>query len=475
VLRSGFSEIRDKGLVEHSLGDLFLAGLTSIDHIDPALHITTVDGYVLLTHADDPAARIKRPADDDMQGWIKATTAMFDYARRMSPLAALADREMLYQFMFEGALAKIDSYSRYSGARNARNNRAARNGFVGVGIDYDMVPGGAIVRSLTPNGPAAQSGLKVDDMISSADNRTLVGVTRDAARRLLSGAPDSVVRLSVSRPGDDRMLLFPVKRSLIVPRTVESQIENGVLFIVVRSFNIRTSADVSTAVTAAKSEVGGKLAGVVLDLRSDPGGLLDQAIDLSDLFLEGGTIATLAGRHPGAHQFYAARPGDIADGSPMVVLVDGKSASSAEITAAALADNARALIVGTNTLGKGSVQTLIRLPNDGEIALTWSEVVSPGGYKLHGLGLMPTICTSDYAGSLSTILESVYRRDTPWRTSAEAWRTVEAGTDSAKKMRALCPGQPRRDATIDQALALRVAADRALYAQASSASLASSR
>ncbi len=475
VLRAGIGEIRDKGLVEVSTGELFLAGLKTMNQFDPALHLEDRDNMLTLSRLDQPIAQHQKPQADDMQGWIVATAAMFDHAKNMSPMLKVVDNDAFYQLMFDGALAKIDNYSRYSSGRNARANRAARNGFIGIGIDYDMVPGGAIIRSLVADGPAANAGLLVDDMISAADNKSLVGLTREGARRMIAGPPDSTVRLSVFRYGEARVLVMPVKRTLIVPHTVESSVIESVALIKVHSFNVRTSADVSAAIADTKAKLDGKLKGVVLDLRGDPGGLLDQAVDLSDLFLDGGTIATLNGRHPGAKQFYAARPGDIADGKPMVVLVDGKSASSSEITAAALADNGRAVIVGTNTLGKGSVQTLIRLPNDGEIALTWAEVLSPGGYRFHGLGLLPSICTSEATASFASFTEHVYRREAPWRAMPEAWRTAERGTAATAKLRGLCPAQARADQDLDLALAVRLATDRALYAQASSASLASSR
>lgn len=475
VLRTGFTEIRDKGLVENTIADLFLAGLAEIKQLDPALRFTAADGRLMLRYGELPPADVARPADGDLAGWIGATTTLFAYAQETSPLAKLADRERLYQFMFEGALSKVDAYSRYSGRSNARANRAARNGFVGIGIDYEMVPGGAIIRSVVADGPAARAGLKSDDLISAADNKSLVGLTRDGARRLIAGPPDSVVRLTVFRAGEDRALNLAIRRSLIVPRTVEATLIDGIAFLKVRSFNIRTASDVSQAVAEAKASNGGGIDGVVLDLRGDPGGLLDQAVDLSDLFLEGGTITTLTGRHPGAKQYYAAKPGDIADGKPIVVLVDGKSASAAEIAAAALADNGRALVIGTNTLGKGSVQTLIRLPNDGEIALTWAEVVSPGGYKVHGLGLLPTICTSGSDGPLAEIMEAIYRREAPWRARPVAWRAGAPDDAAAAYLRGMCPAQSRPDQYIDQALAVRVALDRALYAQASSANLAASR
>lgn len=476
VLRAGFGEIRDKSLVERSAADLFIAGLKDIVYLDSALRFEATPENLVLSRAEHVYPVLARPADDDLQGWVTASLAVFDQARRISPIAATADREALYQFMFDGALASVDPYSRYSGNRNARANRAARNGFIGIGIEYDMDPGGALVSQVIADSPAEEAGLKTGDLISAVEGKTLVGVSRETVQRLISGPPDTTIKLTVFRSGAPAALAMATRRGLIVPHTVDwNTTPEGVAVIEVHSFNARTSLEVSQAVAKAKDRMNGRLKGIVLDLRGDPGGLLDQAVDLSDLFLDGGSIVTLSGRHPGAMQYYAARPGDIAEGVPLVVLVDGKSASSSEIAAAALADNGRALTVGTNTLGKGSVQTLIRLPNDGEIALTWAEVLSPAGYRVHGLGLLPAICTSNSAGPLKAIVERVSRREAPWRALPAAWRADERTAEALGQLRGLCPAQSRQEEKIDETLAVRVAADPALYAQASSHSLAANQ
>lgn len=474
VLRTGFSEIREKGLVERPMAELFVAGLKNISYLDPRYRFNAADDLLELRDHEETLLTLPAPEADDLPGWIAATLSIYEKARTSSPIAVQTDREMLYQFMFDGALNQIDPYSRYSGNRNARANRAARNGAIGIGMDYEMRVGGAQISSIVRNGPAERAGLQVGDLISSVDGKPLAGLTRDTARRLFTGTADSVVRMQVFRPGFDSSMTVAARRGLVVPHTVDLSVTDNVAYLKVRSFNVHTSIEVSQAIAKAKEETKNELTGVVLDLRGDPGGLLDQAIDLSDLFLDSGSIVTLTGRHAGSKQYYAARPGDIADGKPMVILVDGKSASSSEITAAALADNGRALTIGTNTLGKGSVQTLIRLPNDGEIALTWAEVVSPAGYRVHGLGLLPTICTSDYAGPLASLMEHVYRREAPWRALPERWKTPERNPDTVGELRGLCPAQSRPEELIDQALAIRMATDRALYAQASAASLASS-
>src|SRR5262249_55126034 len=148
----------------------------------------------------------------------------------------------------------------------------------------------------------------------------------------------------------------------------------------------------SQLVTDARKANGSALKGIVLDMRGDPGGLLDQAIETADLFLDSGVIAILKGRHPGAQQFYSAHRGDIADGTPIVILTDGHTASAAEIVTAALQDNGRAVVVGTESLGKGSVQTIVGLPSGGELSISWAHVTTPRGTLLHGLGILPDIC-----------------------------------------------------------------------------------
>jgi carboxyl-terminal processing protease len=170
----------------------------------------------------------------------------------------------------------------------------------------------------------------------------------------------------------------------------------------VKSFNQRTAAAIAERIAAA-----GPVRGIILDLRGDPGGLLDQAVAVADLFLDKGVIATLRGRHPGAMQFYAATPGDVAQGAPMVMLLDGRSASAAEILAAALQENGRAIAVGTASVGKGTVQTIVPLASGGELALTWARVFTPAGAILAGRGVLPDVCTGGAPASAPDVLAAV--------------------------------------------------------------------
>jgi carboxyl-terminal processing protease len=318
----------------------------------------------------------------------------------------------------------------------------------------------------------ASAGARLGDIIVAIDGKATAGVSRETAQRLISGPPQSVVRLSLLRTGEAEVARAEARRGLIIPRTVRMTVDGDIGRIEISSFNMRTSADVSAAVAEMKAR---NVRGLVLDLRNDPGGLLDQGVEIADLFLSVGVITTLDGRHPGAKQHYEARPGDIAEGLPMIVLIDGKSASASEIVAAALADNGRAVTVGTNTLGKGSVQTLIRLPNDGEMALTWSQAWSPDGYRIHELGVLPSVCTSGFTGPMAEMVGATFRDRAQNAGDREAWRTPVKDAESRKALRALCPAESRPDRTVDVLVAERLVSDPAFYARAVATSVAAAR
>ncbi|MDX2222711.1 MAG: S41 family peptidase [Rhodospirillaceae bacterium] len=475
VLRAGFTEIREKALEPPPIDQLFLAGLGNFRRIDSALGVRADAETLTLSVAGDELLVAPRPAADDLGGWVSTTLALFDAATASSDEAAAADAEVLYKVMFDGALGRIDQYSRYSGRRTAHANRASRNGTVGLGFTFDIVDEGLIVRSVVAQGPLDSAGVRANDIILAIDEQNIAGVSRDQAMRLLAGPSGSQVSLAVRRAGMTQVSVAQPRRGLVIPKTVTAHLDGDVAVVEIGSFNIKTAADVAHAVHRLRRESERPLSGLVLDLRGDPGGLLDQAVEVSDMFLDTGVIANMAGRHPGAMQYYAATPGDIIDGLPIVVVVDGKSASAAEIVAAALSDNNRALVIGTNTLGKGTVQTLIRLPNDGEIALTWSRVVSPGGYIIHDLGVLPTVCTSGAAGSVAERVEDIFAHAIDPALRRLQWRTGSDDPARRAELRRLCPAEHRPGNEVDAVLAVRLAADRGLYARSSVTSLAESR
>jgi carboxyl-terminal processing protease len=185
-----------------------------------------------------------------------------------------------------------------------------------------------------------------------------------------------------------------IERTHITPQTVFYRREGDFAIIELTSFNADSASSMTQAVFRARHDLGDHMRGVILDLRNNPGGLLHQAVRIADLFIESGRIISTRGRHRDSLQVFDATPGDITDGAPIAVLINGYSASAAEILAAALQDRGRAVIIGTTSYGKGTVQTVLRMPNDGELILTWARLHAPSGYAMHGLGVVPTICTS---------------------------------------------------------------------------------
>lgn len=243
--------------------------------------------------------------------------------------------------------------------------------------------------------------------------------------------------------------------------TVGMVLGEQIATIQIVGFNQQTAAHLEAKLREAQTVLGRSWKGLILDLRGNPGGLLEQAIKSADLFLGPGRIAAARGRHPLASLNHDAAEGDLAQGVAMVVLVDGRTASSAEVLAAALQDRGRAALVGSTTYGKGLVQTVIELPNGGEIDLSWSRLLAPSGYALQGLGVLPNVCTSATAkhAGLAGLESGAAGGD------FAQWRTVGLGSKAARaRLRAICP--PDSQGAEAESLALRLLSDRALYAKA---------
>lgn len=464
VLNYGFTEIKDRALNEPDIGGLFMHALENLSTIDPAVGVGMKDGELLLTYADVPLPLVAAPAHGDIGSWVKTTLTAVLTLRQVSMPMKMANSESLYKAIFPPALKVLDPYSRYAGRDEAIRSRLIRDGIIGLGIRVIAAKDGVAIQSIVKNGPAENAGLKLDDLITHVDGVPLVNRPVEEARRFLEGKADTVVQLTVRRPQAPDAFSVAVRRDLVIPDTVVANTVNDILEIRIRSFNQRTAQSVEKAVLSARE--AGPVKGIVLDLRSDPGGLLDQAVDLADLFLDSGTIIALRGRHPGAQQFYGAHSGDIAQGIPISVVIDGRAASASEIVAVALQDNQRAAVVGTVSLGKGSVQTVIRLPNQGEIVLTWSRAYTPRGALLHGLGVLPDVCLSGESGTLSDTVGRIFKGGGPPAELVNGWRAPPAEAQGLEELRAACPPEAHPDRALDLEVARRLVQDPALYAQA---------
>jgi carboxyl-terminal processing protease len=252
---------------------------------------------------------------------------------------------------------------------------------------------------------------------------------------------------------------------VILP-TVKVSRDGGTVVLQVASFNQNTTQQVVEALGAVKREMGPRLRGIVLDLRGNPGGLLDQAVSLSDVFIANGPIVSTVGRHPASRQFFEASGDSVVPQVPVVVLINGGSASSSEIVAAALQDVGRAVIVGSTSYGKGTVQTVLRLPNDGELTLTWAQLVAPSGYLLHDHGVVPNLCTSDLSDDDNSVQVALQRASgSAGPPTPPPRRRTGLDEQAWSQLRHSCPAR-QGDHQIDIKVAKRLLADPLLYSRA---------
>lgn len=462
----GFSAMVDRHLQPVTAASIALDGMRGLAEIDPQMAVLVQGGVVRLSTSDTLLGEYPAPAASNAAGWAQVTVAAISDARQSSEALRGADSEKLYQAVFEGALGKADVFSRYASAKEARENRANRNGFGGIGITFDIMDSEPRIVEIIEDAPAARAGLKVGDVIISIDGQTARSLDRSAISALLRGPVASDLTLLVRRGSE--ALPIAIRRSLIVPRTVTMTLVGGIAEFKITSFNQRTAYGLENLLKDAKNRLGPGLTGVILDMRGNPGGLLDKAVSVVDLFVARGPIVSTKGRHPEAGNAFEAHPGDMGEDLPMVVLVDGRSASAAEIVASALQDAGRAVVVGTNSYGKGTVQTVIGLPNDGEITLTWSRFHTPSGYALHGLGVLPAICTANNPTNASvidgltrgTLADKLPETLAVWRHAGFEETALRA------RLRDTCPPSRRSEVKADLELAEKLLLNRAAHARA---------
>ena len=464
VLVKGFDEIQEHALDKPPLDTMFMAALNGMKTVDPALQVKSVKKSLALYYSDRKIVELGPASKPDIRTWSFATLRALMGARRSSPAFRALDEEGLYKVVFGYALTTLDPYSRYAGRQVAASLRLVREGVIGLGVRLELDSDGARVKAILDDSPASNAGLHLNDMIVQANGVRLKNRQLAEVRRSLDGSVGKTVNLTVRRPGEQNPLDFKVALDLVVPDTVAETFDNGILVLTIQSFNQRTAYAVEKAVTTARDS--GKLKAIVLDFRGNGGGLLDQAVDIADLFLDSGDIITLRGRHPDANQYYKANPGDIAPGIPMALLIDGKSASAAEIVVAALQDNHRATVIGTVSWGKGSVQTIRRLPNSGEFALTWARAMTPRGAALHGLGLLPNVCLSNEEDS-ATSVASRLRAGTGTNVAAQhQWQAPEDNPAAHEALRKACPPEAHSNRALDLDVAKRIITDPTLMALA---------
>jgi carboxyl-terminal processing protease len=302
------------------------------------------------------------------------------------------DDKTLIKGAIDGMLASLDPHSSYLDARDFQNLKTQTDGvYGGLGLTVSMEDGAVKVVTPTEDTPAFRAGIKAGDYITHLNGKLIYGGTLDEAVDQMRGKPGSTVRLTIVRPGRDKPFDVTLTREIVTLKPVKWEVKNGIGIVNINAFSKTTGESVRAAMVGIDKSVGGRPLGYIIDLRSNPGGLLDQAIEVSDVFLERGEVVSQRGREKSDIERYYARPGDLAHGLPIIVLVDSGSASAAEIVAGALQDQHRALVMGERSFGKGSVQTLLPLSDDTALRLTTARYFTPSGRSVQEGGIKPDI------------------------------------------------------------------------------------
>lgn len=460
----GFQTIFDVYVEEIAVSDLALAGLRNLARMETEMTVLENDGRITIKFDGEAVTSFIAPARLDVDGWSYVTAAVLQVGRELSPALRTAEAEKLYEAVFDGVTDQLDGRSRYAGRDEVRQYRARPPGFVAIGVRIRLIEEGVRILSVMQNNPAERAGLLDYDIITHIDGEPTVGLRQREVLRRLRGSLGSKIELKIRRETEPTPLSVEVFRAHIVPQTVKFQRLGNVALLRPTNFNRRTARDLREKIGFAIREIGPELTGFVLDLRGNPGGLLDQAVAVADLFMRGGRIVSTHGRHPESDQYFDAKPDDVAKGLPLAVLINGGSAAGSEIVAAALQDSGRAVVIGSSSFGLGTVQTVLDLPNEGELTLTWTILYAPSGYGLNHRGVMPDICTTGEVISAAELLERV-RRGQGLIDRESRTRNIDPSDEKGLlTLRSRCPAR-ERDAEIDLEVAIRLLMDPDLYAR----------
>ena len=355
----------------------------------------------------------------------------------------------LVESAINGMLSSLDPHSSYMDGKSYRDMQVQTRGeFGGLGIEVTMEDGLIKVVAPIDDTPAAKAGILANDIITHLDDDAVQGLTLNQAVEKMRGAPNTKIRLKVMRKGKDAPLEITLVRDVIRVRSVRSRMEGeDIAYIRVTQFNEQTTDGLKRAINDLTAQGGEKLKGFVIDMRNNPGGLLEEAISVSDAFLDRGEIVSTRGRNVEETQRRNAKPGDLAKNKPVIVLINGGSASASEIVAGAMQDHKRATVIGTRSFGKGSVQTIIPLGSGGALRLTTARYFTPSGRSIQAKGISPDIEV------LQDVPEDVKAR-TDTRGEASLRGHLKAEGDEQTGSQSYIPPDPKDDKALKMAVDL---------------------
>lgn len=443
---------------------LTIWGLHGLVAIDPALQLDPAESRLRLTRNGQLVIEVQAPREDAAGPWARLAADVTVAGYQVSVSLRRAGVQGVIRAFFDEMFSHIDIYSRYVPPAEAGADRATRAGRAGLGLGIAMRGPLPEVQSVVRDSPAAIAGIKPGEVVIAIDGQRTLDQDILTINALLSGDEGSIVVLTM-RARDGRAHDIQMMRVMVPPETVFARRMNSILVLRITSFSNSTASHIAMSVQEAMAEPR-PVDGIVLDLRDNRGGLLRQAVTAADTFLPAGLVATTQGRDPDANHIWRSAEGELAENVPLIVLVDGRTASSAEILAAALSDRGRAVVVGSATVGKGLVQTIDPLPDGGELFVTWSRVIAPLGWPIQGLGVLPQVCTSLGPEALNrqlTALSTGFQPMDPMIRRARQAR-VPVPVSEQLEIRAACPAAEARASDLEAARTL--IANPAAYAAA---------
>jgi carboxyl-terminal processing protease len=463
VILQAYRAIGDRHIHEPDFRRMSAETFRGFVSADPTLSLTTSDRS--FTVLRDGREVLSRPAPSDLtdgRAWGGMLAELLAASVTASPVLKQAEPQVLIKSAMTATTKLLDRNTRYSDPEEARDSRFQRDGGGGIGITVERTDDKRImIRAVQEDSPAGKGGIQAGDQMLAIDGEALADRTLNDVVHRLRGSIGAPVTLTLYRASQGTQLTIPLKRGRIIPTTVVYERRGDIALINLTGFNSATTDALRRAVDRARAEIGRDIAGIIIDMRSNRGGLLDQAQAVAEEFIGDGPIFSTQGRHPDSQRTYRSSSRKTV-ALPIVALVNGNSASAAEIVAAALQDRGRAVVVGTTSYGKGTVQTVVRLPNEGELVLTWSRLLAPSGYTWNELGVLPNICTAKVADVGQLKADSVAaNRPTLMRWHAER----NPSHEEVANLRKICPpGEdlPQRDVEI----ASRLLRDPGLYAHA---------
>lgn len=374
------------------------------------------------------------------------------FERIRSDYVEKPDDTALIEAAVNGMLTSLDPHSSYMNPKDFKDMQVQTRGeFGGLGIEVTMEDGVVKVVSPIDDTPAAKAGILAGDLIVALDGEAIQNMNLNQAVDKMRGAVNTPITVTIQRKGTEKPFDVKIVRDVIRVQSVKSRTEGDIGYLRISSFNEQTYDGLKDAIDKLKADIGkDKIKGYILDLRNNPGGLLDQAELVGDAFLDKGEVVSTRGRHADQNMRYDARPGDLTDGKPVIVLINGGSASASEIVAGALQDQKRATILGTRSFGKGSVQTIIPLGSNGAIRLTTARYYTPSGKSIQAKGIDPDIqVVQDLPPELKDKIT-----DTKGEASLKGHLTNEGGGDEGTGSQAYVPPEAKDDKQLQQAIGL---------------------